>query len=234
MYALARPCDDHRSNFGRPSTSSSSSTSSGDITSTNRRSRHAVMRRPGPASGFPMNADTRTLGSTTARIKRDCALAGQHVPRPLPARQRPLARECLERGPHPRHEDPRRPRAHPRPPERRSCCPAPSLAPGLAAPAPGPASDRSCPQPCIQDTDARSPRKVGVWTHARTPGTAYIWTRRCRPFGTHPWYPRGTRHRTVPPLKHKIPANKGYSPARPERFELPTFGSVDRRSIQLS
>jgi hypothetical protein len=26
----------------------------------------------------------------------------------------------------------------------------------------------------------------------------------------------------------------GAFPARPERFELPTFGSVDRRSIQLS
>ncbi len=27
---------------------------------------------------------------------------------------------------------------------------------------------------------------------------------------------------------------QGYREARPERFELPTFGSVDRRSIQLS
>src|SRR5438309_5421537 len=33
--------------------------------------------------------------------------------------------------------------------------------------------------------------------------------------------------------KQKAP-RRGASVARPERFELPTFGSVDRRSIQLS
>src|SRR5438309_3766121 len=33
--------------------------------------------------------------------------------------------------------------------------------------------------------------------------------------------------------KQKAP-RRGASLARPERFELPTFGSVDRRSIQLS
>ena len=33
------------------------------------------------------------------------------------------------------------------------------------------------------------------------------------------------------PKSHEIPANPA---TRPERFELPTFGSVDRRSIQLS
>jgi hypothetical protein len=32
----------------------------------------------------------------------------------------------------------------------------------------------------------------------------------------------------------KHPANSGGFVTRPERFELPTFGSVDRRSIQLS
>ena len=31
-----------------------------------------------------------------------------------------------------------------------------------------------------------------------------------------------------------LPALAGLLEARPERFELPTFGSVDRRSIQLS
>ncbi len=35
-------------------------------------------------------------------------------------------------------------------------------------------------------------------------------------------------------LGRKKPPMSGGFVARPERFELPTFGSVDRRSIQLS
>src|SRR5262249_27566758 len=39
--------------------------------------------------------------------------------------------------------------------------------------------------------------------------------------------------RPTPP-QGETPANTGHVVTRPERFELPTFGSVDRRSIQLS
>jgi hypothetical protein len=36
------------------------------------------------------------------------------------------------------------------------------------------------------------------------------------------------------PRAQKTPSERGFSATRQERFELPTFGSVDRRSIQLS
>jgi hypothetical protein len=36
------------------------------------------------------------------------------------------------------------------------------------------------------------------------------------------------------PLNAYVWRFAGFSSTRPERFELPTFGSVDRRSIQLS
>jgi hypothetical protein len=52
--------------------------------------------------------------------------------------------------------------------------------------------------------------------------------------GTHEWYPRGKHGDGRSPGNGKSPAYAGLSEARPERFELPTFGSVDRRSIQLS
>jgi hypothetical protein len=41
---------------------------------------------------------------------------------------------------------------------------------------------------------------------------------------------------TIPasPQPQKTPPERGFSVTRQERFELPTFGSVDRRSIQLS
>ncbi len=40
---------------------------------------------------------------------------------------------------------------------------------------------------------------------------------------------------TGQPCRHKkTPPERGFSVTRQERFELPTFGSVDRRSIQLS
>jgi hypothetical protein len=53
------------------------------------------------------------------------------------------------------------------------------------------------------------------------------------------WYPTvvPTRPRGVcrpRPKKTKAPQTQDFRRARPERFELPTFGSVDRRSIQLS
>ena len=44
---------------------------------------------------------------------------------------------------------------------------------------------------------------------------------------------RSARPRADPEMK-KTPPERGFLPTRPERFELPTFGSVDRRSIQLS
>src|SRR5881392_1896733 len=45
--------------------------------------------------------------------------------------------------------------------------------------------------------------------------------------------PAIARRRRVAKCRDR-PANTAHIEARPERFELPTFGSVDRRSIQLS
>ena len=69
---------------------------------------------------------------------------------------------------------------------------------------------------------------------AAAPGAVRIRAPPSRSIGTHRWYPYCINSLGPPPRKRKIPANHGISRARPERFELPTFGSVDRRSIQLS
>jgi hypothetical protein len=61
---------------------------------------------------------------------------------------------------------------------------------------------------------AQAPRLAGVLTRAFT-----------TPAQMAPQQPR--RHK-------KTPFERGFSVTRQERFELPTFGSVDRRSIQLS
>ncbi len=98
-----------------------------------------------------------------------------------------------------------------------------------------PAPSTSCAKaPTRSPARCSVPRRLSDGCHASSPGALGEPLRRPTAACYHYRYHPGPRRPSRQPRSTKNPAFAGFFLTRQERFELPTFGSVDRRSIQLS
>ncbi len=99
-----------------------------------------------------------------------------------------------------------------------------------------PAPSTSCAKaPTRSPARCSVPRRLSDGCHASSPGALGEPLRRPTAACYHVRYHPGSKATLSAALRaQKTPPEQGFSVTRQERFELPTFGSVDRRSIQLS